>query len=93
MHGLDWSRIRCFRCAGIAVVQEQQGLGACSVLMQHLQSNRPAGRPVLCSSAGEASAPEDVLWLMARAGYKPVIDSCGGKCTCCCSMLCDACSC
>ena len=34
----------------------------------------------LCSSAGEASAPDDVLWLMARAGYKPVIDSCGGKC-------------
>ena len=33
----------------------------------------------LCSSAGEASAPDDVLWLMARAGYKPVIDSCGGK--------------
>ncbi|PRW59713.1 acetyl- synthetase [Chlorella sorokiniana] len=30
------------------------------------------------SSAGEASAPDDVLWLMARAGYKPVIDSCGG---------------
>lgn len=33
---------------------------------------------VLRSSAGEASAPDDVLWLMARAGYKPVIDSCGG---------------
>ncbi|KAL4429385.1 hypothetical protein ABPG77_005159 [Micractinium sp. CCAP 211/92] len=30
------------------------------------------------SSAGEASAADDVLWLMARAGYKPVIDSCGG---------------
>lgn len=30
------------------------------------------------SSAGEASAPDDVLWLMARAGYKPVMDSIGG---------------
>ena len=35
---------------------------------------------LLCSSAGAASAPDDVLWLMARAGYKPVIDSCGGGC-------------
>ncbi|KAI3435948.1 hypothetical protein D9Q98_002006 [Chlorella vulgaris] len=30
------------------------------------------------SSTGEASAPEDVLWLMARGGYKPVIEYCGG---------------
>ncbi|KAL4458600.1 hypothetical protein ABPG75_013465 [Micractinium tetrahymenae] len=30
------------------------------------------------SSTGEASAPEDYLWLMARAGYKPVIEYCGG---------------
>jgi acyl-coenzyme A synthetase/AMP-(fatty) acid ligase len=31
------------------------------------------------SSTGEASAPEDVLWLMARGGYKPVIEYCGGE--------------
>ncbi len=30
------------------------------------------------SSTGEASAPEDYLWLMARAGYTPVIEYCGG---------------
>ncbi|KAL4429392.1 hypothetical protein ABPG77_005166 [Micractinium sp. CCAP 211/92] len=30
------------------------------------------------SSTGEASAPEDYLWLMSRAGYKPVIEYCGG---------------
>ena len=30
------------------------------------------------SSAGEASAADDTLWLMSRAGYQPVIDSCGG---------------
>lgn len=30
------------------------------------------------SSTGEASAPEDYLWLMARGGYKPVIEYCGG---------------
>ncbi|EIE19718.1 acetyl-CoA synthetase-like protein, partial [Coccomyxa subellipsoidea C-169] len=30
------------------------------------------------SSTGEASAPEDYHWLMARGGYKPVIEICGG---------------
>jgi acetyl-CoA synthetase len=30
------------------------------------------------SSTGEASTPDDMLWLMARAGYKPVIEYCGG---------------
>ncbi len=30
------------------------------------------------SSTGEASNPDDMLWLMARAGYKPVIEYCGG---------------
>jgi acetyl-CoA synthetase len=30
------------------------------------------------SSTGEASNPDDYLWLMARAGYKPVIEYCGG---------------
>ncbi|KAK9811852.1 hypothetical protein WJX72_011194 [[Myrmecia] bisecta] len=30
------------------------------------------------SSSGEASAAEDYHWLMARAGYKPVIEYCGG---------------
>jgi acetyl-CoA synthetase len=30
------------------------------------------------SSTGEASSPEDMLWLMSRAGYKPVIEYCGG---------------
>ncbi|CAL8471383.1 g10925 [Coccomyxa elongata] len=30
------------------------------------------------SSTGEASAPEDYHWLMARAGYKPIIEICGG---------------
>lgn len=30
------------------------------------------------SSTGEASAPEDYHWLSARAGYKPVIEHCGG---------------
>lgn len=30
------------------------------------------------SSTGEASNADDMLWLMARAGYKPVIEYCGG---------------
>ncbi len=30
------------------------------------------------SSTGEASAPEDYHWLVARAGYKPVMEYCGG---------------
>lgn len=30
------------------------------------------------SSTGEASAAEDYHWLSARAGYKPVIEYCGG---------------
>jgi acetyl-CoA synthetase len=30
------------------------------------------------SSTGEASNTDDYLWLMARAGYKPVVEYCGG---------------
>lgn len=30
------------------------------------------------ASTGEASSPEDSLWLMSQAGYKPVIEVCGG---------------
>lgn len=30
------------------------------------------------SSTGESSNPQDYLWLMAQAGYKPVIEYCGG---------------
>jgi len=30
------------------------------------------------SSTGEASNPDDYLWLMARARYRPVIEYCGG---------------
>jgi acetyl-CoA synthetase len=30
------------------------------------------------SSTGEASTPHEMHWLMARAGYKPVIEYCGG---------------
>ena len=30
------------------------------------------------SSTGEASNPEDYFWLMGRAGYRPVIEYCGG---------------
>jgi acetyl-CoA synthetase len=30
------------------------------------------------SSTGEASNAEDMLWLMSRAGYRPVIEYCGG---------------
>jgi acetyl-CoA synthetase len=30
------------------------------------------------SSTGEASKAEDMLWLMSRAGYKPVVEYCGG---------------
>lgn len=32
----------------------------------------------LFSSTGECSNPNDMLWLMSRAGYKPVIEYCGG---------------
>jgi len=32
----------------------------------------------LFSSTGECSNPEDYLWLMSRAGYKPVVEYCGG---------------
>lgn len=27
------------------------------------------------ASTGEASSPEDSLWLMSQAGYKPVIEA------------------
>ena len=30
------------------------------------------------SSTGEASSPEDYHWLSAMAGYKPVMEYCGG---------------
>ena len=30
------------------------------------------------SSTGEASNPEDMHWLMSRAGYRPVMEYCGG---------------
>ena len=30
------------------------------------------------SSSGECSNPHDMLYLMSRAGYKPVIEYCGG---------------
>jgi acetyl-CoA synthetase len=30
------------------------------------------------SSTGEASNPSDMHWLMSRAGYKPVVEYCGG---------------
>jgi hypothetical protein len=29
-------------------------------------------------STGEASSPDDYLWLSGRAGYKPVLGACGG---------------
>jgi acetyl-CoA synthetase len=32
----------------------------------------------LFSSTGECSNPNDMLWLMSRAGYRPVIEYCGG---------------
>ena len=32
----------------------------------------------LFSSTGECSNPSDMLWLMSRAGYRPVIEYCGG---------------
>ncbi|MFB6257707.1 MAG: AMP-binding protein [Flavobacteriales bacterium] len=32
----------------------------------------------LFSSTGEASNPQDYLWLMAKAGFRPVIEYCGG---------------
>ena len=35
------------------------------------------------SSSGEASAPEDYHWLSALAGYKPVIEYCGGELALC----------
>ena len=31
------------------------------------------------SSSGEASAPDDYHWLSSLAGYKPVIEYCGGQ--------------
>ncbi|MEL6349196.1 MAG: AMP-binding protein, partial [Myxococcota bacterium] len=30
------------------------------------------------SSTGEVSNPDDMLWLMSRAGYSPIIEYCGG---------------
>lgn len=32
----------------------------------------------LFSSTGECSNPNDMLWLMSRAGYRPIIEYCGG---------------
>ncbi|MBI4702098.1 MAG: AMP-binding protein [Deltaproteobacteria bacterium] len=32
----------------------------------------------LFSSTGESSSPDEMLWLMGRAGYRPVIEYCGG---------------
>ena len=34
--------------------------------------------PPAFSSSGECSDPHDMLFLMSRAGYKPVIEYCGG---------------
>lgn len=36
------------------------------------------GRIKLFSSTGECSNPSDMLYLMSRAGYRPVIEYCGG---------------
>jgi len=33
------------------------------------------------ATTGEASSPEDSLWLMAQAGYKPVIEVCHSQLT------------
>lgn len=53
-----------------------------SAPVQHAQLSSLYSQPLLSSSTGEASAPDDYLWLMARAGYKPVIEYCGGGWRC-----------
>ena len=59
--------------AGLAVCQ-RHALKARSSAQQGLQ-----WAALRCfSSTGEASALEDYHWLMTMAGYKPVIEICGG---------------
>lgn len=78
MKGLDWSCLRCFRWH-LDAVQNCHSLARLSLsIATHPGMCLLAGVSPCCSSTGEASAPEDYLWLMARAGYKPVIEYCGG---------------
>lgn len=55
-----------------------------SLVAQWRRSNCMAGcaegwRALRCfSSTGEASNANDYAWLMALAGYKPVVEYCGG---------------
>lgn len=45
---------------------------------QHMTDGVDWSRLRAFSSTGEASNPDDYLWLMARAGYRPVVEYCGG---------------
>lgn len=53
-----------------------------SIVSEWRKHNHPANLDWsalrLFSSTGECSNPSDMLWLMSRAGYRPVIEYCGG---------------
>ncbi len=53
-----------------------------SIVSEWRKQNQTAGLDWtsirLFSSTGECSNPSDMLWLMSRAGYRPVIEYCGG---------------
>ena len=66
LQGVEW----CFRSTCTKKLLTKQGVG----LLQGLKWDK-----LRCfSSTGEASSPEDYHWLSAMAGYKPVIEYCGG---------------
>ncbi|GIW73360.1 MAG: acetyl-CoA synthetase [Planctomycetota bacterium] len=71
---------------GFAAFVERAGVTMLGVVPSLVRSWRESdcvrgadwSRLRLFSSTGECSNPEDMLWLMAQAGYRPVIEYCGG---------------
>ena len=72
--------------AGFAAFVEEAGVSILGVVPSLVKSWRQSGavegrdwsRIRAFSSTGEASNADDMLWLMARAGLRPVIEYCGG---------------
>eukprot|EP00891_Asterochloris_glomerata_P007518 jgi/Astpho2/7518/Aster-02084 len=76
MLGLVPSIVRAWRASSCMQASSGPGAAACHGAGRHVGLDWSALR--CYSSSGEASSPEDYHWLMALAGYKPVIEYCGG---------------
>jgi acetyl-CoA synthetase len=71
---------------GFGSFVHEAGVNILGVIPSLVRSWRQSGCMEQCdwrairafSSTGECSNPEDMLWLMSRAGYRPVIEYCGG---------------